>query len=253
MINLSDSHLFYIIENRIANDKYGGLSHVAEHALLIPTDIGKSFKAKGYTCINHVFLSFSSPELTILQEIDSLIMSGRIITEENVRIAKEQVIWEIANTNNKTAISTQIQNFVTDNRIVNHAVGKTDQVREIKTSDVADWFKQRGKAGQIHRYLFNSRDEIIEATQYMPRTFLYTESEIPQQDNGTIKTLFLVSSDQVKTVRMYFRIPNLIRKSDVLKKGVMEYCIQKKLLSSLEILMIPKPMRPLTATIRMHK
>ena len=92
MINLSDSHLFYIIENRIANDKYGGLSHVAEHALLIPTDIGKSFKAKGYTCINHVFLSFSSPELTILQEIDSLIMSGRIITEENVRIAKEQVI-----------------------------------------------------------------------------------------------------------------------------------------------------------------
>lgn len=235
MINLSDSHLFYIIENRIANDKYSGLSHVAEHTLLIPTDIGKSFKAKGYTCINHVFLSFSSPELTILKEIDSQIMSGRVITGENVRIAKEQVMWEIANKNSKTTISMQIQSFVTDNRIANYAIGKTDQIKKMQTSDVADWFRQRGQSGQIHRYLFNSRDEIIEATQYMPRTFLYPESEIPKQDNGTIKTLFLVPSGQVKTVRMYFRIPSLTRKLDILKKGVMEYCIQKKLLSSLKI------------------
>lgn len=47
------------------------------------------------------------PNLLIFDEpMNSLIMSGRIITEENVRIAKEQVIWEIANTNNKKLINT---------------------------------------------------------------------------------------------------------------------------------------------------
>lgn len=47
-ISFPNSHLFYIIESRIAGDKYSGLSHVAEHALLIPTDIGKAFRAKAY-------------------------------------------------------------------------------------------------------------------------------------------------------------------------------------------------------------
>lgn len=232
--DLPRSHLFYIIENRITNDKYSGLSHVAEHALLeVPTDSGKSFRAKGYTCINHVFLSFSSPDLTVLQEIDNHIMSGQVITDEIVSIAKEQVMWEIANTRNKTAISMQIQSFVTDGRIVNHAVGETDQVKKIQTSDVQDWFKQRVQSGQIYHYLFNNRDEIIDATQYIPRALFFPKLESPKQDNKTFKTLYLVSPRQVKMIRMYFRIPVLSSKLDVMGKGITEYCIQRKISSVL--------------------
>lgn len=66
--DLPRSHLFYIIENRITNDKYSGLSHVAEHALLeVPTDSGKSFRAKGYTCINHVLKNPDLPSCNICQ------------------------------------------------------------------------------------------------------------------------------------------------------------------------------------------
>ena len=234
-INFPNSHLFYIIESRIADDKYSGLSHVAEHTLLIPTDIGKEFRAKGYTCVNHVFLSFSSPQFTVLQEIDNLIMGGKVITEEIVNIAKEQVMWEIADTSNKTAISMQIQCFVTDGRIASHAVGETDHVKEIQTADILEWLNQKIQSGQVHRYLFNSSDEIVEATQYSPRTSHFQELEIQQQDGGSPKTLFIASLDKTKTVRMYFRIPSLLSKMDVLQKGFVEYCIQRKLLSTLEI------------------
>ena len=234
-ISFPNSHLFYIIENRIAGDKYSGLSHVAEHALLIPTDIGKAFRAKGYTCINHVFLSFSSPQLTILQEIDNLIMSGNVVTEEIANIAKKQVMWEIADTSYKTAISMQIQCFVTDDRIASHAIGGTDEVKKIQTADILEWLNQKIQSGQVHRYLFNSSDEIVEATQYAPRTSHFQELEIQQQDGGSPKTLFIASLDKTKTVRMYFRIPSLLSKIDVLQKGFVEYCIQRKLLSALEI------------------
>lgn len=44
LINQLDKyHLCYLVVNDIADDHFAGLSHVAEHTLLIPSDIGLDF------------------------------------------------------------------------------------------------------------------------------------------------------------------------------------------------------------------
>lgn len=232
---ISRFHLFYILENKTQYDKYNGLSHVVEHTLLIPTDIGAAFTAKGYTCANHVCLYFSSSELTVLQEVDNLIMSGQIFTDKNVNIAKEQVKVEIASLREKTAIFLQIVNFVTDGRVTGHAIGELLQVEKIQSADVLDWFEQRVQFSQVHRYLSNDMGDIIVATQYTSRSSLTSELKPLQRSENAINILDLVSPNQVQTIRVYFRIPILTNKLDILKKGLAEYCVQRKISSTLGI------------------
>ena len=71
LINRTDGfHLYYLITNDIRNDIFSGISHVAEHTLLLPIKEEIHFVGKGYTGINHVCLNFSCSSLEALQEID---------------------------------------------------------------------------------------------------------------------------------------------------------------------------------------
>ena len=223
------SHLYYILENKIKNDKYSGLSHVAEHALLIPTDIGLTFSAKGYTCSSHVCLYFSTSKLAVLREVDDFIMNGQVLTDENVSIAKEQVKQEIVSLREKMNISNQIVSFVTDGRITCHAIGELDQVEKIQTADVVSWFEQRILSAQVHRYLFNDTNEIISSTQYIPSSTPIPSIKNSKKADNAINILNLVSSDKIQTIRAYFKIPVLTNKLDILKKGLVEYCVQRKI------------------------
>ena len=90
-------HLYYLIVNDIREEKYNGLSHVAEHTLLFPSEEVLQFWGKGRTYLNHVCLYYTCDSLEVLKEVDRQIINGEIITNINVDCAKQQVIEEIKN------------------------------------------------------------------------------------------------------------------------------------------------------------
>ena len=228
-------HLFYLIENGLHNDEYSGLSHVVEHALLIPTDIGVPFAAKGYTSASHVWLSFSSDELPVLREVNSQIMSMRVLTDESVNIAKEQVKWEIINQKERTDISCRIMNFITDGRITKHAIGELEQVDKIQTRGVVKWFSQRKKSNWLHSYLFNKKDEIIASTNNKLRAHKISKPIMPQHRVSSIQFLYLASPDEIRSIRIYFKSPSITDKMELMIKGLTEYCVQQRIAEKLGI------------------
>ena len=115
LINRTDGfHLYYLITNDIRNDIFSGISHVAEHTLLLPIKEEIHFVGKGYTGINHVCLNFSCSSLEALQEIDRGIIHGDIITEKNVDCAKYQVSQELRRLEVATKENEELIKFVTE-------------------------------------------------------------------------------------------------------------------------------------------
>lgn len=222
-------HLFYLIENGLHNNEYSGLSHVVEHALLTPTDIGVTFAAKGYTSASHVWLSFSSGELTVLREVDSQIMSMRALNDESVNIAKEQVKREIINQKVGTNISCRIMKFFTDGRITKHAIGELEQVDKIQTRGVVKWFSQRKKSNWLHSYLFNNKDEIIASTNNKLRPHQISKPIMPQRMVSSIHFLYVAFPDEIRSIRIYFKSPSITDKIELMIKGLAEYCTQRRI------------------------
>lgn len=172
MIRKNDTtryHLCYLIVNDSREDKYDGLSHVAEHTLLIPADISLSFIAQGYTCVNHVYLYFGSERLEDLQEIDRRVMGGEVITEENIRCAKSQVIEEIRRMRDQTAKFESLISFVTEKRVQKSAIGDPLAVACIQIRDIANWFDSKRQRGQIYRFLYKDA-HVINPFNRVPET-----------------------------------------------------------------------------------
>ena len=134
-------HLYYLFLNDFRNDKYDGLSHVAEHAFLVLRDINFSFIAKGYTCASHVCLYFGSKSLTDLEKIDQIVMNGETITNESVREAKEQVIEEIQQLHDKTQRFEELVSFITEGRVNRSALGNSVEVAKIRREDIEICFE----------------------------------------------------------------------------------------------------------------
>lgn len=235
MNRTSKFHLYYLIVNDIKEEKYNGLSHVAEHTLLFPSEQILQFWGKGYTFLNHVCLYYTCDSLDILKEVDRRIMSGEIITPQNVNCAKQQVIDEIHNLANETRIKQERVSFITDGRIRQFSMGNVEQVTEIRTEDVSRWFHEKQQNGRIFRYLFKNAHQMILATP-MPTTFPTHLMKRKQNDIITADRVFQDHQEAKSTaVKMYFKIPALYKKDDLIKKALFEYCIQRKLNDALGV------------------
>lgn len=239
MIRKNDTtryHLCYLIVNDIREDKYDGLSHVAEHTLLIPSDIGLSFIARGYTCVNHVYLYFGSKTMEDLQEIDRKIMGGEIFTDENIRCAKSQVIEEIWRMRDKTAKFENLVSFVTEKRIQKSAIGDPAAVACIQIRDIANWFDNKRQRGQIYRFLYKDAHDMIMSSSYSSNS-VQKVADIRPKDKitGADAVLYAVLPDYASTIQIYFQIPSLYSKAELVKKAFYEFCLQRKVQDSLGI------------------
>lgn len=229
-------HLYYLFVNDIREDWYEGLSHVAEHTLLIPTDIGVQFIGKGYTCMSHVCLYFGSNALEALQEVDKKLMCGDIITEANVSCAKEQVTEEIVRLRDKTTKYEKLVSFVTESRLEKAVIGNPVEIANIQTGDIVKWLEEKQHCGQIYRFLFRDAHNMILSTP-IPQlsTFPKSDGMIHSSQPFDDSFLYTVSPQDIKTVQVYFQIPSLYSKADVIKKAFYEFCIQRAIQYSLGI------------------
>lgn len=236
--NMAWYHLYYIFDNDIREDKYVGLSHVAEHTLLAPTDIGLNFIAQGYTCLNHVCLYFGSKTLEDLQEIDRKIIGGQIITEENVLCAKSQVIEEISRLRDKTARFENLVSFVTENRIQKSAIGDTAEVENIQAQDILNWFVFKQKRGQIYRFLFKDAHNMIVSSPFSSNSMKKRAGKtIWNKSTCADSVLYETLPDSASTIQIYFQIPSLYSRVELVKKALYEFCIRRKVQDSLGIVM----------------
>lgn len=230
MDRLDKYHLCYLIVNDIADDRYAGLSHVAEHTLLIPSDIGLDFSGRGYTCANHVWLCFVSEKLETVVEVDHKIYSGEIFTQETVNRAKCQVEEEILRLQEHIVQSKKLICFVTESRVKKFAMGEVDQINKIQAADIKSWFEERKQRGQIYRFIYKDAHEMIVSTP-IQNCAMYTDKKLYDcvECDGEDQLLFLTPLSKARLVQLFFRIPMIDSKDSMIKKAVFEFCIQLKI------------------------
>lgn len=223
-------HLYYLIEGDIREEKFCGLSHVAEHTLLIQRDPASQLCGKGYTYFNHVCLLFSCSTLDSLQRIDEVISGGRNITSENVRFAKCQVIQEIQKLQWNVRRSQQVISFLTDNRICRLPMGKIEDIESINEEEIKEWLCTKRNNGQIYRFIFKNAHEMLYSTP-IP-SFDIGQRIVDQNDMfqlGQDEFLRLEANGQPATINLYFRIPAIYSKDILVAKALFEYGIQQEL------------------------
>lgn len=206
LINQLDKyHLCYLVVNDIADDHFAGLSHVAEHTLLIPSDIGLDFSGRGYTCANHVWLCFVSEKLETVVEVDRQIYSGKIFTQETVNRARCQVEEEIIRLQEHTAQSKKLIRFVTENRVEKFAMGEADQINKIQVADIRSWFEERKQRGQIYRFIFRDAHKMIVSTQ-VQNCGMYTDKKFYDcvTCDGEDQFLFLTPLNKARLIQLFF-------------------------------------------------
>lgn len=228
-------HLCYLFVHDISEDKYDGLSHVAEHTLLLPTEIGIEFIANGYTCMNHVYLYFGSKTLENLQIVDRKIMSGEIFTDQNVNFAKSQVTEEILRLHDKTTNFENLLNFVTEGRIKKTAIGNPSEVAHIQTDDIVRWFEDRLNGGNFYRFLYKDAHDMIVSSQIPEISMRGSADTNVMQNTEDDSFLYTVPPCDAKTIRIYYQISSFCTKADVIKQALYEFCVQKKLQEILQL------------------
>ncbi len=137
-------HLICIIIGGSENEEdIHGLAHVGEHMLLLPCfdeeDKDESFRTFGYTCIDHIFLYFTSQNERSLEIIKNKIEDRSVVRADRVEIAKHQVICECENLKDKIASNEEKVKFITENRIKNFAAGNVEDIKKITVQDIRDW------------------------------------------------------------------------------------------------------------------
>ena len=231
LINQLDKyHLCYLILNDISDDCLNGLSHVAEHTLLLHSNIEIGFLGCGYTSASHVWLYFASDKLEALLEIDRKLMNGEIITDENVSKAKRQVVKEIYRLQEYTAQCVNLIRFITEDRIEKFAIGEVEQINKIHPDDIRNWFNERKSQHQIYRFIFKDAHKMIASTKIHKncmRTDKFFCDCITIDDVDRL--LILTPMREVASIQLFFRIPPLDSKEAVISKTVFEFCIQRKL------------------------
>lgn len=228
-------HLCYLFVHDISKDKYDGLSHVGEHTLLLPTDVGIGLIASGYTCLNHVYLYFGSKALEDLQIVDKKIMSGEIFTDENVSFAKSQVLNEILRLRDKTTKYKKIVSFITEGRVENAAIGNPVDVARIQTNDIVRWFENSKSGGRFYRFLYKDAHDMIMSSPILEFSMRERKNINIIEHAGSDSFLYTVSTDNARSLQVYYRIAPFSTKTDVVKQALYEFCVQRKIQESLKI------------------
>lgn len=223
-------HLCYLLLNDIKDDQFNGLSHVAEHTLLLQSNIEIAFLGRGYTCVNHVWLYFASEKLEALLEIDRKIMNGEMITDENVNKAKRQVEEEIYRLQEHTAQCVNLIRFITEGRIEKFSIGEVAQINQIHSDNIRSWFDERKKQHQIYRFIFKDAHKMIASTTIYKKCMRTDKIFCDYISIDDVDRLLILNPlRKIATIQLFLRIPMLDSKEAVISKTVFEFCIQRKL------------------------
>lgn len=235
MINRTDRfHLYYLLVNNIQEEKYSGLSHVAEHACLLQDVAAMPLWGQGYTYFNHVCLHFCSSTLEILLEIDKRILAGKSFTSQNVHLAKRQVIQEINRLQQHAQKSKQLIGFVTDKRIGKFPLGEIEDIKKINEEDIMEWFASIKENGNIFRFIFRNAHEMILSTPIQPYVTSYpVNSQMDVLGVNIGESFWPTPSVRPTTISLYCKIPALQSKQHIVLKAFVEYCIERELNNSL--------------------
>lgn len=228
-------HLYYLISNGIRKgEKYSGLAHVAEHTCLIPAYKANNYMGEGYTCIDHACIYFTSNSLSELRKIDEDFRLGAYITEENVRIAKHQVKYEIMNLFQDTQEKEKLVAFVTQNRIKKFPMGDMSQIEKIATIDVNNWFLGNKQRGDIYRFLFRDAKD-IQVSNFINSSHCYSSQSSENKKIESDKFYYINIKKNPKKAELYFKIPIFYERIEFIRKALFEYCIQKKVLEAVGV------------------
>lgn len=231
LINKTDIfHLYYLFVNDIRQEKFSGLSHVIEHMCLNHSDAPPQLTGKGYTYFNHICLLFSCTSVDVLRKIDERILSGDVITLENLAHAKIQVMHEIQESGHTSELSENVISFVTDGELCKFPIGTLDDVERITVSDVKEWLANKKRSGEVYKLFFKN---ITNSLPYSPLTDSSIADSNPYESKlfnlSHDEFLHLTPSVKSKTICVYLRVPPIYSKSAIIKKALFEYCIQRKL------------------------
>lgn len=232
---LDKYHLCYLIVNDITDDHFDGLSHVVEHTLLTASSIEVESAGRGYTCANHVWLCFSNEKIDVLTEIDRLIFTGEIITQENVDMAKSQVKDEIMRLQGRTDKNNRLIHFITEGRIEKFSMGDVEQINQIQVTDVRTWFEKNKKCCHIFRFLFKDANSMIFTSVASKNQIIASSYCDSMSDSLKDAYLYVDSPYEAQYIHVYFRIPILRSKEDTIRKAFYEFCIHRKLSESFGI------------------
>lgn len=225
-------HIYCILKNNIENEgTYSGLSHVMEHACLMPYYKEKPLKycwGRGYTCLDHIILYFISPTEGGLEKIFEQIITGCIICEQNVIKAKEQVYSECLRMKEITDMRENIVRFITDSRIRNFAMGKQKTIVKIQQKDVQEYLNSIIKNHDLYGIRFRHKNEV----QMKCRSILAeycnekTKKNIYTEESKRADEILLVEcKDKQEKVDIYFRIPISENKEEYIAKLWFEYSL----------------------------
>lgn len=219
-------------------EKFSGLAHVGEHVCLLSyyDKLKPHLKfSHGYTCLDHACLYYSTikEEKKWIDDINDLIDTGKIITNENVEIAKNEVIHESRRLEKLTLEREKAVRFVTENRVKYFAMGKACEISQITCDDVENWLNNIKRKNNFYKIRFNEKKEIQEQFQdIMIQHKLKNEMKIKNYSSGKDMILDLTESkDEKCRIDLYLRIGQVLNIRDSIIKTFLlcytQYLCQK--------------------------
>lgn len=225
-------HIYCILRKNVENEgAYSGVSHVMEHACLMPYYKEKPLKyfwGRGYTCLDHIILYFISSTESGLETIFEQIITGRIICEKNVIEAKEQVYNECLRMKEITDVRENLVRFISDNRITNFAMGKQETIVKIQQKHVQECLNSIIENHDLYAIRFRHKNEIqmkcrsilSEYCNEKTKKNIYTE-----QSKKEDEILLVECKDKQEKIEIYFRIPISENKEEYIAKLWFEYSL----------------------------
>lgn len=225
-------HVYFLLKNNIVDEsKHLGLSHVMEHACLMPYLNGEplcDFRGRGYTCLDHIVLYYTSPVEEYLQTINNQMITKSIICNKNVIEAKHQVYEECLNLEKITYIRKEIVDFVSNGRIKYNAMGNIHSIRGISRNDVHIHLSTIIDSQLAYGFFFKSKDDVLTITN----NILKEQKKVFQEKDlcypkiqGEDEILELNGNSNTSKIEIFFKIPPFLDKGDYIAKTWFEYTL----------------------------
>ncbi len=206
-----------------------GLAHVGEHMLLLPCfeDEDESYSTFGYTCIDHIFLYFTSRNKSSLKKIRNKIEDKSVITTDKVEIAKHQVICECENLKDKIASNEKKVKFITENRIKNFAAGNIDDIKKITTQEMENWLECI--INEKRMFFFSLEDFVYDSMQSI--CVKHNMNKYEQKKEQTVELLYMCKDIKCRCdLEIYAPLFQVSEKEQYLQLISDEYYIERYLI-----------------------
>ena len=185
-----------------------GLAHVGEHMLLLPCfeneDEDESYSTFGYTCIDHIFLYFTSRNKSSLKKIRNKIEDKSVITTDKVEIAKHQVICECENLK-----------------------GNIDDIKKITTQEMENWLECI--INEKRMFFFSLEDFVYDSMQSI--CVKHNMNKYEQKKEQTVELLYMCKDIKCRCdLEIYAPLFQVSEKEQYLQLISDEYYIERYLI-----------------------